>query len=308
MVRGYLLTLKIINLTIFIWLFYIFLNSIFDFNAVVNTADDQLVIVAFFGTIRNILSYIIFGGGMIIAFVCSAFTGFYNSYLFDFANPGFIQTFFNRYLISWFSFDLEHIQELLGIPTFQLQDLEIGHILPLILGEIEVLLSDFYLFIFQILFLIAIIYAIRAFIKNDPKHSLVAIGSITIMIIIPLMVAGLRDMLSLISADYLKIPYLEEMVNPVDPSLTEIPIDDFFAFMASPVILFAIVSYIYLELAFQINYTDVVTKPSLERSERLEAQLNILSRESYYITANIDKIKQEAKERFKEIEAEQKKG
>ena len=300
MVRGYLLTLKIINLTIFIWLFYIFLNSIFDFNAVVSTADDQLVIVAFFGTIRNIFSYIIFGGGMIIAFACSVLTGFYNPYLYK-----LIETFFNRYLISWFSFDLEHIQELLGSTTFELQDLGIQHILPLILGEIEVLLNDFYLFIFQILFLIAIIYAIRAFIKNDPKHSLVAIGSITLMIIIPLMVEGLRNMLDLI---YIHITYLDEMVNPVDPSLTEIPIDDFFAFMASPVILFAIISYIYLELAFQINYTNVVTKPSLERSERLEAQLNILSKESYYITANIDKIKQEAKERYKEIEAEQKEG
>ena len=44
-------------------------------------------------------------------------------------------------------------------------------------------------------------------------------------------------------------------------------INDFFAFMASPVTLLAIMCYIYLEVAFQINYTDTVTKPSLERSE-----------------------------------------
>jgi len=73
-------------------------------------------------------------------------------------------------------------------------------------------------------------------------------------------------------------------------------------------ILFAIISYIYLEIAFQINYADTVTKPSLERSDRLEAQLNILARESHFITANIDKIKAEAKERMKEIEAEQQEG
>jgi len=96
--------------------------------------------------------------------------------------------------------------------------------------------------------------------------------------------------------------------NPLDDSLTQIPIDNFFQFIVSPVILFAIISYIYLELAFQINYADTVTKPSLERNDRLEAQLNILARESHFVTANIDKIKAEAKERMKEIEAKQKEG
>ncbi len=300
MARGYLLTLKIINLAIFSWLFIIFLTSIFDFNEVVSTADNQLVILAFFGAIRNIFSYIIFGGGMVIAFACAVFTGFYNGYIF-----GLIQGFFQKYLISWFSFDLEHIRELLGNDTFLLQNLGLQHIPKLIMGETQVLFSDLYLFIFQILILISIIYAIRAFLKNDPKHSLVAIGSIVLMIIVPLMVEGLRKMLNLIN---IHITYLDEMVNPVNPSLTEIPLDEFFAFIASPAISFAIVSYIYLELAFQINYTDTVTKPSLERSDRLEAQLNILSRESYFITANIDKIKQEAKERIKELESEQKEG
>ncbi len=300
MARGYLLTLKIINLAIFLWLFIIFLTSIFDFNEIVSTADNQLVILAFFGAIRNIFSYIIFGGGMVIAFACAVFAGFYSRYIFS-----LIQGFFQKYLISWFSFDLEHIQELLGNDTFQLQDLGLQHIPGLIMGETEVLFSDLYLFIFQILILISIIYAIRAFLKNDPKHSLVAIGSIVLMIIVPLIVEGLRNMLNLIN---LHITYLDEMVNPVDPSLTEIPLDEFFAFMANPVILFAIISYIYLELAFQINYTDTVTKPSLERSDRLEAQLKILSRESYFITANIDKIKQEAKERIKELESEEKEG
>jgi len=61
-------------------------------------------------------------------------------------------------------------------------------------------------------------------------------------------------------------------------------------------------------LTFQINYADTVTKPSLERNERLEAQLNILARESHFITANIDKIKTEAKEKMKEIEEEQQEG
>ncbi|MFW9999964.1 MAG: hypothetical protein ACFE9Q_03300 [Candidatus Hodarchaeota archaeon] len=300
MVRVYLLILKIINLAIFSWLFIIFLTSIFDFNEVITTADDEFVILAFFGAIRNIFSYIIFGGGYVITFVCMFLMGFYHPTI-----RYVIEAFFKKYLLSWFSFDLEHIRELLGDNNFQLQDLALPDIPKLIMGEAGVLFSDFYLFIFQILFLISIIYAIRAFFSSDPKRSFVAIGSVILMIIIPLMVEGLRNMLDLFN---FQIAYLEEMVNPLDPILDDIPLDDFYAFMTSPVILFGIISYIYLEISFQINYADIVTKPSLERSDRLEAQLNILARESYFITANIDKIKQEAKERIKEIESEQKEG
>jgi len=300
MVRIYLLVLKIINVAIFFWLFLIFFNSIFHFDEVITTADNELVILAFFGAIRNIFSYIIFGGGMIIAFACAILLGFYNNYIYR-----LIDVFFRRYLTSWFSFDVEHIQELLGNDTFELQDLGLQHIPTLIMGETEVLFNDLYLFIFQVLIVVSIIYAIRAFSSSDPKHSLVAAGAIILMIIIPLMVEGLRSMMSLIN---IHITYLDEMVNPIDPSLDQIPLDDFFAFMASPIISFAIISYIYLELAFQINYTDTVTKPSLERSDRLEAQLDILSRESYFVTANIDKIKQEAKEKIQEMESEQKEG
>ena len=300
MVRIYLLVLKIINVAIFFWLFLIFFNSIFHFDEVITTADNELVILAFFGAIRNIFSYIIFGGGMIIAFACAILLGFYNNYIYR-----LIDVFFRRYLTSWFSFDVEHIQELLGNDTFELQDLGLQHIPTLIMGETEVLFNDLYLFIFQVLIVVSIIYAIRAFYSSDPKHSLVAAGAIMLMIIIPLMVEGLRSMMSLIN---IHITYLDEMVNPIDPSLDQIPLDDFFAFMASPIISFAIISYIYLEIAFQINYTNTVTKPSLERSDRLEAQLDILSRESYFVTANIDKIKQEAKEKIQEMESEQKEG
>ncbi|MHA1349912.1 MAG: hypothetical protein ACTSPZ_03625, partial [Promethearchaeota archaeon] len=53
-------------------------------------------------------------------------------------------------------------------------------------------------------------------------------------------------------------------------------------------------------------YTFTVTKPSLERSHRLEAQLSVLQSESYYITANVDKIKEEAKKRKQELKIDEK--
>ncbi|MFW9876973.1 MAG: hypothetical protein ACFFG0_28090, partial [Candidatus Thorarchaeota archaeon] len=285
MVRSYLLTLKIINLGVFAWLLIIFFLSVFNFDAVVTTANNDLVVLAFFGALRNVFSYMIYGGGLAIAFFCGIATaGVYNNYLAE-----FIEVFFEKYLSSWFLIDSPELTE---IPN-------------LMLSELEVLFNDFYLFTFQILFVVSVIYAIRAFFNSDPKNHLTALGSIVLMIVVPLIVFGLRDMLDLFG---LQFDYLDKMANPLDPRLFEIPIDNFILFIASPVIGFAIISYIYLELAFQINYTDTVTKPSLERSERLEAQLNILARESHFITANVEKIKEEAKKRMEEIELKQKEG
>ncbi|KKN50746.1 hypothetical protein LCGC14_0629640 [marine sediment metagenome] len=285
MVRSYLLTLKIINSAIFLWIVLVFLNSIFDFNIVITTATDELVILSFFGAIKNVFSYIIYGGGIVIALGCATLFGLINSNM-----NILIQTFFENYLSKWFQFD--------SIPS-------LPEIPDLILSEVQGLFGDLYLFVFQILIVIAIIYAIRAIFKSDPKYNFIAIGSIILMMIIPLMVEGLRKMLLLLTLEF---QYLEDMINPLSPTLSNIPLDDFFFFIINPVIVFGIISYIYLEIAFQINYTDTVTKPSLERSDRLEAQLKILARESHYITANIDKIKEEAKKKLEEIEAEQKEG
>ncbi|MFX0029795.1 MAG: hypothetical protein ACFE8B_11335 [Candidatus Hermodarchaeota archaeon] len=285
MARSYLLTLKIINLGIFALFLVIFLTSIFNFDAVVTTADDEFVILAFFGAIRNVFSYLIYGGGLAIAFVFAMATaGAYSPYLFR-----FLETFFERYLSGWFS---------IGTP-------DLVEIPELMLSELEVLFNDLYLFSFQVLFVVSIIYAIRAFFKSDPKNHLRALGAVILMIVVPLIVFGLRDMLDLFN---LHFDYLDEMADPLAPSLFEIPLDNLILFLGSPVIGFAIISYIYLELAFQINYTDTVTKPSLERSDRLEAQLNILARESHFITANVDKIREEAKKRMEEIELEHEEG
>ena len=180
MARGYLLTLKIVNLAIFSFIITVFLISIFDFDTVIVTADDEFVILAFFGAVKNVFSYIIYGVSLLIAYGCAFVIASISQSNFMF---NFVQGFFEGYLSKWFSVPQPEIQ---NIPS-------------LIFDELGVLFNDLYLFIFQILFVLAVIYAIRGFFKSDPKHSFVSIGSIILMIIVPLMVAGLRDMLNLIN-------------------------------------------------------------------------------------------------------------
>jgi hypothetical protein len=292
MARNYILVLKIINLLIFVWILFIFL-SIFHFDAVLTTPDGEFVLLSFINSLKNILTYVVFIVVYGIAISCAA--GVY----FIFSAGGrlpvpdlytFLDDFFQQLFRLWFTF-----------PNGQSPDF--SNFLDYIGQEFAVFNENLYLFAFQIVFIITIVYVIKAFLKTDPKNDIIVIGSIVLMLVIPLMVFGLRDMLGLF---YVTLPTLENLPNPLDPSLEQIPIDNIFQFFSSPVILLAIASYIYLELAFQINYTYTVTKPSLERRLRLEAQLHILESESHYVTANVDKIKEEAQARRKELQIEEK--
>jgi len=282
------LILKVINALFFLWILVIFL-SIFQFDEVITTSEGELVLSSFLTSLKNILTYVIFIVVYGVAFVCVMIA----SILFLSVQPfmrTFLDQFFRGLLSLWFTFPNGSTPEFSEIPD-------------LIGQEFAVFSENFYLIAFQILFIIAIYYAIKAFLKTDPKNELRVVGSIVLMLVVPLMVFGFKEMLELFN---LTLPYLEDLPYPLDPSLEVIPIDNIFQFFASPVILLAITSYIYLEMAFQINYTFTVTKPSLERSNRLETQLKVLQSESFYITANVDKIKEEAKKRKQELKIDEK--
>ncbi|MFX1409273.1 MAG: hypothetical protein ACFFA6_02900 [Promethearchaeota archaeon] len=294
MARYYILILKIIGALVLAWMLTIFVVSIFHFDEVVYTEDGDFVFFAVIGSIVDVFTYLFYGLIFLIALFCAFIIGGPSRYLFD-----FIIKFFQQYIGLWFRFpggttpDIDDIPDLIG-------------------KEIGELLNNLYLFSFQILFAVSIIYAVRSLFKSDPKYTLVTIGSLVLMIVIPLIAFEFNDMMALFGADPPK--FLQDLADPINATTTpkgllfELPIDDFFAFMASPVTAFGIIAYIYLEISFQANYAETVTKPSLQRSDRLEAQLNILRRESVHIIANVDKIREEAKKRKTEIELEQKEG
>ncbi|MHA1146891.1 MAG: hypothetical protein ACTSR8_01450 [Promethearchaeota archaeon] len=254
--------------------------------------DEELVFTDVIQSVRNVFVYLIYLLLYLVAYMTALLTArLFSPFPYYDANFSFrfIGFFFKFYLEKWFSF-----------PKGSAPDL--GEIPGLIGTEISFLTTDLYLLTFQILFVISCLYALRTLMEHETKYNLVVIGCLILMIVIPLVIFGFRDMLRLFT---LRIPYFEDLENPVDPELTKLPLNDFFQFMASPIALFAIIAYIYLEVSFQIEYTDIVTKPSLERGERLEAQIRLLQKESYLITASADKIKEEAKKIREEMEITQ---
>lgn len=291
--RKFLFILNLINAAIFVFILFIF-NSIFNFKNVIQNPDGNFVFFAVIYYLKNALSYSIYfclyivaiSIGLAIAFLFSPSPDLNEKFMSQFINE-----FFKNYLSLWFSFPERTIPKIWEIPD-------------LIVENFLNFLNNLYLFSFLICYIIVIIFFIRAIFQNNPKYSLVAIGFLILMIVIPLMVFGFNNMLLVFNV---KFKELRTLVNPLSSKFTDLPLDNFFEFIFSPVALLAIMCYIYLEIAFQINYTDTVTKPSLERSERLRTQLRILRRESILITTDIDKIKEEAKKRREEIEAEQEK-
>ncbi len=291
--RKFLFILNLINAAIFVFILVIF-SSIFNFENVIENPDGEFVFFEVIYYLKNTLTYSIYyclyivaiSIGLAIAFLFSSSPDFNEEFMSQFINE-----FFKNYLSLWFSFPEGKIPEIWEIPD-------------LIVENFLKFLNNLYLFSFLICYIIVIIFFIRAIFQNNPKYSLIAIGFLILMVVIPLMVFGFNNMLRVFNV---KFKELKNLVNPLSRKFTELPLNNFFEFIFSPVALLAIMCYIYLEIAFQINYTDTVTKPSLERSERLGTQLRILRRESMLITTDIDKIKEEAKKRREEIEAEQEK-
>lgn len=293
MARKYLFTLNIINAVIFVIILFIF-GSVFIFDYVITNPDGKFVFTEVIFQLKNVISYSLFfflyfiaiAIAMAIATLFSQLPEFNSGFMYNFINE-----FFRNYLGLWFSFPEGETPGLWDVPD-------------LIMRSLLLFLNNLYLFSFQLCYLIAIIYFVRAIFQNNPKFNIIAIGSLVLMIVIPLMVFGLRDMLLLFNVSPSE---LDDLVNPLAGKLTSMPINDFFLFIASPVALLAIMCYIYLEVAFQINYTDLVTRPSLERSDRLNKQIKILHKESILVTTDIDKIKEEATKRREEIEKEKEK-
>jgi len=220
MARYYLLILKVINALIFLWILVIFL-SIFDFNKVITTTEGELVLSSFLTSLRNIATYVIFIVVYGVAFVCVMVA----SFPFSAFQPSLftlLDQFFRGLLSLWFTFPNGNTPEFSEIPD-------------LIGQEFAVFSENFYLIAFQILIIIAIYYAIKAFLRTDPKNELRVVGSIVLMLVVPLMVFGFKDMLELFN---MALPYLEDLPDPLNRDLLEgIPIDNIFQFFASPVIL-----------------------------------------------------------------------
>ena len=118
MTRYYILILKILNALIFVWILTIFF-SIFHFDEVVTTSSGELVLTAFFTSLKNMLTYLIFAA----AYGIAIFSVLISTFIFLAAQPHkftLLDHFFRGLLSLWFTFpngttpNISQIPDLLG--------------------------------------------------------------------------------------------------------------------------------------------------------------------------------------------------
>lgn len=283
MVRWYLTTLKVANILVFFWILAIF-NTIFDQSLI-----DFAAVINVITSLKNIVSYLIFGLLYLVAIGLSMMVIFlflWHVYFDPTFMRNFLDNLFKGLLNSWFAFPEGPIESLGQIPSR-------------LLNQIELITADIYNVSFQILFLLLIINFIRSTLQTNPKYNFWVVGCLVGMIIIPLFFEGLRNALNLFN---ISIEYLDNLPNPLFlSSILESPVNDFISFILSSIFQLALALYIYLDLSFQINYINLISMPSLERSERLESQLEVLKKEALEITTNIEQIKEESKKKKEEL-------
>lgn len=282
MVRWYLTTLKVANILVFFWILAIF-NTIFDQSLI-----DFAAVINVITSLKNIISYLIFGLLYLVAIGLSMmiiFLFLWHSYFDPSFMRNFLDNLFKGLLNSWFAFPEGPIESLGQIPSR-------------LLNQIELITDDIYNVSFQILFLLLIINFIRSTLQTNPKYNFWVVGCLVGMIIIPLFFEGLRNAFNLFN---ISIEYLDDLPNPLFSSILERPVNDFISFILSSIFQLALALYIYLDISFQINYINLISMPSLERSERLESQLDVLKKEALEITTNIEQIKEESKKKKEEL-------
>ena len=175
--RKFLFILNLINAAIFVFILAIF-SFIFNFENVIENPDGKLVFFEVIYYLKNTLTYSIYFCLYIVASSIGLAIAFLNSPNPDFNEQfmsQFINEFFKNYLSLWFSFPEGKTPDIWEIPD-------------LIVENFLNFLNNLYLFSFLICYIIVIIFFIRAIFQNNPKYSLVAIGFLILMIVIPLRV------------------------------------------------------------------------------------------------------------------------
>jgi hypothetical protein len=141
------------------------------------------------------------------------------------------------------------------------------------------MVDNLYLTMLQIFAIALFFYAFKGSLNSNPGDNIKTVVFANLIMIIPMFVKGLQDLLLSFGVVIPKIDELVDM-NLLSDSIYEGIADSFAEFLAQDIFLIALISFIYLELCFQVAYVDKVTSPSVERETRLKSQIQVLQMES----------------------------
>jgi hypothetical protein len=297
MARGIVLSFRI-SAVIILGLLMLTLGRILNLESF-----DLWNILDFLGVIRDLLSYLAYLACIgILSGLVSLFSA-----AFGMVDGGFI------YAVG-FTFAYKIVGRWFYLPPFT--DEGIIPVMGQATGQLWLLVQELWGLIISVIFNIAMIfliyYIIRWIFTADAKFGINIIASLNIIIFIPVMAISIQNFIlfiaNVLSANlgmsmggFMESKFMQTLQQIIDMNLltpaffvtfrqgAEL---NFIEFIMSPLFFIAAMSFIFLEINFQMAYVDQVTKPSIEREERLTAQIQLLRIEAERAVGNIKAIEE----------------
>ncbi|WP_457557562.1 hypothetical protein [Candidatus Harpocratesius sp.] len=160
--------------------------------------------------------------------------------------------------------------------------------------------SDLYFIGLQILVIAMFYYALRGAITSNPGDSVKVILFLNAVIAIPLFILQLVSLLQLFDIQVTSLPeWFQNIVNH-DLLYSGIFLDisqlSLWEFLSTDIFIVGVLEFAYLEFVFQLAYVDKVTRPSIEREERLNHQIEVMHIEAQKAIARIKAIEERKRE------------
>ncbi|MHA1519474.1 MAG: hypothetical protein ACTSRK_04760 [Promethearchaeota archaeon] len=160
--------------------------------------------------------------------------------------------------------------------------------------------QDLYMVGLQLLVIIMFYQALRGAMTSDPGASLKVILYLNAIIIIPMFFLQLVVVLEMFGISPLALPvwfqeivYHDLLYEGIFLDISELSL---WEYLQTDIFLVAVLEFIFLEFVFQLSYVDKVTRPSIEREQRLNHQIEVMHTEAVKAIARIKAIEERKRE------------
>lgn len=297
MSRAFTHVLRIVAGGLFVWAFMFFVSGMFyggffSWDAIVTFFTNLKDLVC--SALYMLLYYAPQGTNAALSGLFGTTTPtLFDSYMVGGLNGGLL----NWYILQLFSFPAKPILDENQIPISYVYLTNIHDAPDYLAASFNILVVDIYSLVFIIFGIIALFNAVFFVARMRGKYSLNAVMAMAGMVIVPLTLIGFQKMLAVFGVTWDVLATLPAVLRPE----IAVPITEGWGFFTQPIFISVLLIYLFVELSFQVEYSDLVTKPSEEREERLGFQLEALQREGMRVTTTIEKVQEMVKEQKKTV-------
>ncbi|MHA1731063.1 MAG: hypothetical protein ACTSU5_03930 [Promethearchaeota archaeon] len=257
---------------------------------------------------RDFISFALFFLFSLLPFALTFFFAALFNMGFAYFNPFFligVASVFSRGLItSWFSFYSYSPQLRFTYHggSIAIVASDLSNLIGALQNALANMFANIYYLVFQVFLVVAIVNGVRLVLTCQARSALKSVFYIVLMVVVPLSLQAFIHLLDLFGIapsilTGLPNPLIEVIYRPFDERIRD--------YLFSSNFWIPIAMYGFVELAYQLEYVDLVTKPSVEREMRLRSQLRIIQEQARAGTAFVEEVTEEIREKKKKVKKTQ---